>query len=332
MTDGLHARKYSRLRHRVDRFLAGAVLAGNPRDLRDACRHVLAGGGKRLRAVLLLLSCEAVGGTPRQALSAGAAMEIMHNFTLVHDDIMDHAPTRRGRPTVHLRWGLNTALLAGDVLLGLAYRVLLRTPGADSRRIVSLFTTGVIDVCEGQALDLEFEKRNRVTVAEYFAMIEKKTGRLISMAAEMGGVIGGGSRAEIAALRRYGHELGRAFQLQDDLLDVVAEEKEFGKVIGGDIMEGKRTYLMLTTLRRARGEDRAFLERILRRPRGGTRARRALVPAVTRLYRKYGVLEAVREEIRRNTGRAQRALRVLPATPARATLAWLADALVHRSS
>jgi geranylgeranyl diphosphate synthase type II len=332
MTSGIHARRVARLRDRVDRYLSDAIGAGNPPELRDACTYVLAGGGKRLRAILLLLACEAVGGNARKALPAGAAVEIMHNFTLVHDDIMDHAPTRRGRPTVHLRWSLNTALLAGDVLLGEAYRVLLRTAEVDCPRIVGLFTTGVIEVCRGQALDLEFEGRDDVAVAEYFSMIERKTGRLISMATEMGGIIGGGTRAEIAALRGYGHELGRAFQLQDDLLDVIAEEKEFGKVIGGDIMEGKRTFLMLTALERSRGADRKFLTRILRKGGRGIGPRRAVLPAVTRLYEKYGVLEAARKEIGKNTDKAMRALRVLPANRARATLAWLADALDHRSS
>jgi geranylgeranyl diphosphate synthase type II len=152
------------------------------------------------------------------------------------------------------------------------------------------------------------------------------------MATEMGGVVGGGTEKEITALMRYGHDLGRAFQLQDDLLDVIAEEREFGKVIGGDIMEGKRTYLLLTAAERARGADRVFLRRILRYGGRGIGPRRQVVPEVTRLYERLGVLESTRALIRENTGRALRFLRHLRPTPARGTLGWLAEALIHRSS
>ena len=188
-----YERRYDLLRRRVDRHLASLITPGSPRALRDACAYVLSGGGKRLRAILVLLGCEAVGGSAAQALHAAAAVEIMHNFTLVHDDIMDHAPTRRGRPTVHVRWDLNTALLAGDTLLAIAYENLLRTRHADQTVLTHLFTQSVIGVCEGQALDLEFEQRRNVRVADYFTMIEQKTGRLIAVATELGGRIGGGT-------------------------------------------------------------------------------------------------------------------------------------------
>jgi geranylgeranyl diphosphate synthase type II len=332
MTRAREEQRYTDLRRLIDRTLGRVARPRGSDDLAEACTYVLAGGGKRLRAVLVLLSCEAAGGRPRDALHAGSALEIMHNFTLVHDDIMDHAPSRRGRPTVHTRWDLNNALLAGDVLLGFAYRELLksRTPHVD--HLVSLFTDGLIEVCEGQALDLAFERRARVTVPDYFRMIEKKTGRLLSMAMEMGALIAGATPSQTRALREFGHYLGRAFQLQDDLLDVVARQDEFGKIIGGDIMEGKKTYLLLTAARRARGVDRSLVRALLRHGGRGVGPRRSVVPEVTALYRRCGVLEAAERLIRQNTERATAALAPLPASRARATLAWLARALVHRSS
>jgi geranylgeranyl diphosphate synthase, type II len=197
---------------------------------------------------------------------------------------------------------------------------------------VSLFTTGVIEVCDGQALDLAFERRARVAIPDYFRMIEKKTGRLLSLATEMGARIGGGTPGEIRALRNYGHFLGRAFQLQDDLLDVTADEAEFGKIIGGDIMEGKKTYLLLTAARRARGRDRRLVTSILRKGGRAVGPRRAVVPAMTAIYRRYGVIEAAERLIRQDTDCATRALSTLPPSRARSALSWLAHALVHRSS
>ncbi len=330
-------RRYDRLRQRVDRRLATIDLHGAPEELHHACRYVLTGGGKRLRAVLVLLSAEAVGGTAALALDAAAAIEIMHNFTLVHDDVMDHARTRRGRPTVHVRWNLNTALLTGDTLLAVAYKRLLHTRQVADCGIARLFTQGVIDVCEGQALDMEYEKRDNVSVREYFTMIEKKTGRLISTATELGACIGGGTAKQARTLRRFGHYLGRAFQLQDDMLDVFGNEEELGKTIGGDIIEGKRTFLLLTALERARGEDRHLLQKVAWWNTGNgkpstARERRAIVARVRALYAAYGVIDETRRLVNQNTHRALAVLSTLPASPARDMLDWLSNKLIHRAS
>jgi geranylgeranyl diphosphate synthase type II len=327
-----HSRRYAALRGRIDRYLSHAVRCGGPPEFQEACAYVLAGGGKRLRAILVLLSCEAVGGSASRALGAGAAIEIMHNFTLVHDDIMDNAPSRRGRPTVHVRWDLNNALLVGDILLGLSYRHLLRTNSAHLQELMSLFTTGVIDVCEGQALDCAFEHQKAVSVREYFRMIEKKTARLISMATEAGALIGGGTAVEVAALRAYGHFLGRAFQLQDDLLDVVADEQTLGKAVGSDIMGGKKTFLLLTAAERARGKDAALLRQVLRQGGRSVGNRKSVFPRITAIYRRYGVLESAEEQIQRNTARALRALGALRDDRSLGMLSWLAGELLHRSA
>jgi geranylgeranyl diphosphate synthase type II len=282
-----------------------------------------------------MLSCEAGGGTARQALDAGAALEIIHNFTLVHDDIMDQAPSRRGRPTVHMRWNLNTALLVGDVLLGIAYRALLRTGVRRIKPLVDVFTRGVVDVCEGQALDLEFERRMDVSVAEYFRMIEKKTARMFAMAAELGGMIGGAPPRRRAALRTFGLELGRAFQLQDDLLDVTADTKRFGKEIGGDILARKKTYLLLRALERVQGEDERRLKELLVDPPRPLQTppgdRGQSVALVTDIYRRYGIIEETRRLVERTTGRARQALSLLPKSRGTAMLHGLAEALVRRA-
>jgi geranylgeranyl diphosphate synthase, type II len=337
MPNTRYAQRYTAMRHMVDRSLASLAKRGEPVDLRDACRYVLTGGGKRVRSALVLLSCEAVGGNIRDAVAAGAAVEIMHNFTLVHDDIMDNAPRRRGKPTVHVKWSMNTALLVGDVLLALAYASLLKTRKGNIGALVDIFTRGVIEVCEGQALDLAFEHRPSVTVSDYFRMIERKTGRLITTSTHVGGLIGGGTPAQIAALRRFGHYLGRAFQIQDDLLDVVAVEQEFGKAIGGDIVEGKKTFLLLRTRERASPADRRMIDDTIRRAKHrrvplSPRARRQVVDGMTALYRKHGVLEEARHEVEKNTRNALRSLHALPPTGARSMLEWLANRLVHRSS
>ncbi len=331
------ARRYDKLRLLVDAYLATLLQLRTPGTLRDACNYVLTTGGKRLRAVLVMLSSEAAGGTARQALPAAAAVEIMHNFTLVHDDVMDHAPSRRGVPTVHVKWDLNTALLAGDTLLAVAYSQLLKTRHDDLGRLIRLFTRGVYDVCEGQALDLSFEKRDDVSVQEYFDMIARKTGRLITTSTELGALIGGASPGTLRALRAFGDHLGRAFQLQDDLLDVVGDEHHFGKAIGGDIIEGKRTFLLLTALERARGSDRRLLERIARRKTGipqllSAADRRSMVRKVRTIYESCGVIDATRHKVELYTLRAHRSLAAVPASPARAMLHWLSLSLLDRAS
>lgn len=327
-------RRYDTLRRMVERRLALSVKRNQPRDLAEACRYVLSAGGKRVRSVLVLLSCEAVGGKAADALDAAVAVELLHNFTLVHDDIMDNAPTRRGQATVHTRWDVNHALLVGDVLLGLSYRQLLCTRMPHLDRALRVFTEGFIDVCEGQALDVEFERRSDVTVPEYFRMIEKKTGRLISTSTELGAIIGQGKERHIAALRRFGALLGRAFQLQDDLLDVVANEENFGKVIGGDILEGKKTFLLLKALERATGNQRKTLMHVMNRksaPRPPRPVQKDEVQAVTAIYASTGALDSARQRIRRDTEHALEALSALPETSARAALAWLAQMLVKRT-
>jgi geranylgeranyl diphosphate synthase type II len=342
MKTALYRRRCNTLRAMTENRLATIAAGGTARDLRDACRYVIDGGGKRIRSTLVMLSCQAVGGKATQALDAAVAVELMHNFTLVHDDIMDRADARRGRPTVHQRWDPATALLVGDVLLGTAYERLMMTHGGAHRDLARVFTRGLLEVCDGQALDVAFERRTDVSVQEYFGMIEKKTGFLIATATELGGLIGSGTSHQVAALRGFGLRLGRAFQIQDDLLDVLADPRDFGKTVGGDILEGKRTFLLLTAAERATGNDRGVIRRVLSargnrrtwKTAGGriTTAGRATVRAVTDIYERYGVIDDARLLVRRNTEEALLRLGHLPRSVAQRTLRWLAEELVTRSS
>ncbi len=342
MTRDAFSRRYESIRRRTDRRLLRVRPAPGAARLREGCRYVLDGGGKRVRSALLILSCEAVGGTASQALDAAAAVEILHNFTLVHDDIMDNAGARRGRLTVHKKWSVNDALLVGDTLLGAAYEALLATPGTADGRLGGVLTQGLLDVCEGQALDLELEGRTNASVKEYFRMIGKKTGSLIAAATELGGLVGGGRPPQVAALRRFGLRLGRAFQVQDDLLDIVGDPRDFGKTIGGDILEGKKTYLLLRAAERAGGDDRRLIERVLRKEGpacewkteqgAATPEGRAVVAEVRAVYARCGVLDEAARVVQRTTREALAELGRLPRTTAREMLRWLAEELVHRES
>jgi geranylgeranyl diphosphate synthase, type II len=320
--------RYRGLRAQIDTRLAQVIDRTEPETMYTPARYVLEGGGKRIRPVLVMLACEAVGGRAGDALDAGVAVEILHNFTLVHDDIMDNADQRRGRQTVHTKWDANIAILVGDELIGIAYKCLLRTMHGDLRDIISVFTDGMIEVCEGQSYDKEFESREAVSEDEYLMMIAKKTGRLVSMSAELGAIIGGASDVQRRALISYAEHIGRAFQIQDDLLDVVADEKEFGKSIGGDILEGKKTYLLVRALSHAQGEDLDLLMQVVRREVRDA----AIVPRVRDIYARIGVLDEARDQIRIHTDDAIHALDALPAGDSRDMLVWFAEMLLARNS
>jgi geranylgeranyl diphosphate synthase type II len=320
--------RYEQLRALINERLRGVIGTERPASLYEPARYALETGGKRIRPILVLLACEASGGDPAAAVDAGVAVEILHNFTLVHDDIMDNADQRRGRATVHRRWDANTAILVGDALIGVAYEVLLRSRTPRLGELAACFTRGMIDVCEGQSYDKDFELRAEVTLDEYFEMIHKKTGRLVAMSAELGAIIGGSDDGARAALVAYAEHLGRAFQIRDDLLDAVADERRFGKAIGGDILEGKKTFLLVTACERATGADRELLRRVALRQT----AREGLVEEVTRIYGRLGVFDAARDEIRRHTGAAVAALAALESGNGRAMLDWPAGMLLDRAS
>lgn len=201
--------------------------------------------GKMIRPLLTILSGLAVGGDLDNLLPPASAVELIHNFSLVHDDIMDQDDTRRGEPTVHMKWDIGTAILTGDGLLGLAYRKLLTTPNIEDLRLVRLFNDAVIEICEGQALDKMFEKTVQVSENEYMEMILKKTAILIKLSCQIGGIVGNGTEEQVAHLADFGLNIGLGFQIQDDLLDVIADEQDLGKKVGSDLAMNKKTILTL---------------------------------------------------------------------------------------
>jgi geranylgeranyl diphosphate synthase type II len=240
----------------VSHYLDSLISQEKPASLYEPIKYALNGNGKRLRPILLLLTTEVFGGDVEKAIPAAGAIEILHNFTLVHDDIMDNDETRRGMPTVHNKWDTDVALLAGDGMVALAYQSLLRTSTERFAEIHKLFTECILELCEGQALDKEFEGRENVSMAEYIEMISKKTGCLLGMCARMGAVLAGENQEDISALRVYGESLGIAFQIQDDLLDITSSEKVLGKDFGSDIKSKKKTFLLIHALEHANASQR----------------------------------------------------------------------------
>ena len=220
--------------------------------------YSMSGGGKRLRPVLLLLAAEAFGGEVAEAMPAALAVEVFHNFTLLHDDIMDNAAVRRGKPSVYAKWGGNVAILSGDAMLITAYKLLAGLGGGKLARVINIFNDMALEVCEGQQYDMDFEGMERVSVEDYILMIERKTSALLSGSAMIGATLAGAAEEDIKKIYRFATELGLAFQLQDDMLDSYGDEA-LGKKIGGDILEGKQTYLMVQAMSRASSEQREAL-------------------------------------------------------------------------
>lgn len=225
----------------------------NPQSLYDPIEYVLSLGGKRIRPALCTLACEFYSGDAEKAMSAALGLEIFHNFTLLHDDIMDRADTRRGQATVHKKWNDNAAILSGDAMLICAYQHMSQVENHLLSNIMMLFSKVALEVCKGQQLDMSFETRDNVTVDEYIEMIRLKTAVLLATSLEIGAIIGGAPSSDSDLLYNYGINLGLAFQLRDDYLDAFGDPKEFGKQIGGDIKCNKKTFLLLNALKTAEG-------------------------------------------------------------------------------
>ncbi len=305
-----------------------------PAWLYDPVQYLFEGGGKRIRPILTLLACESVGGDRSVALPAAVAVELLHNFTLVHDDIMDSSDKRRGRDTVHVRWNQNAAILAGDVMMGMAMRLLMRSAHHAPRPldVIDAFSTGLIEVCDGQALDLAFMERDDVTPEEYFTMIEKKTARLLEMSVAIGANVGGATNGRVQALRDFARLIGIAFQMQDDILDITGSEA-FGKSPGGDIVEGKRTWLMLECARRVR-EDLNAQEvhtTLVASFFANNGLAREHVNAVISMMDTYGVTADATALVEKFTNDAFAHLHLVPQNPARDLLEVLAKMLMARS-
>ena len=247
------------LQQQVEKAIADINWVQEPTGLYHPIDSGLSLGGKRIRPVLTLLACKLFSDDEKQALSTALAVEVFHNFTLLHDDVMDRADTRRGKPTVHKKWNDNTAILSGDAMLIKAYQLLQQAPADKLPILLDLFSKTAIEVCEGQQYDVAFENDLAVQLPQYIEMIRLKTAVLLAAALKMGAIIGGASQQDADALYHYGINLGLAFQLRDDYLDSFGDPAVFGKKIGGDICCNKKTFLMITALQTASEEQRKEL-------------------------------------------------------------------------
>lgn len=243
-------------------------------------------GGKRIRPLLTLLSANLFAENTDKALMPALATEVFHNFTLMHDDIMDKAPLRRGQPTVHEKWNPNIAILSGDVMLVRAYEMFLGVEPDKLAQVLQLFSTCAAEVCEGQQLDMSFETRKEVSIDEYIKMISLKTAALVGFCLELGAVINGASDADAKHLKAFGIKIGIAFQLRDDLLDVFGDQNKFGKRVGGDIVSDKKTFLLLTAFADADAQQKQVLESWIGKE-GADEAQK--VQAVTEVYEQLGL-------------------------------------------
>ena len=275
-------------------YLQSQYESKEPRNLYEPIHYILDLGGKRIRPVLTLMTAEIFDADYKRALPAALAVEVFHNFSLVHDDIMDDAPLRRGKETVHEKWDLNTGILSGDAMLILAYQYFEQYEPAIFRDLAKLFSKTALEVCEGQQWDVDFESRTDVTIPEYLKMIQYKTAVLVAAAMKMGAIIADASTENANLIYDFGLNLGLAFQLQDDYLDAFGDPETFGKQVGGDIIENKKTYLYLKAMAFSNEKDAAELSRLfLIHPEDSTEK----IEVVKELFNTSGASKATQDAI-----------------------------------
>ncbi len=279
---------------KVNQTLDGLAYDRQPVTLYEPIRYVLSLGGKRIRPVLMLLAYQLYKDDSERIMQQAIGLETYHNFTLLHDDVMDQADLRRGHPTVHKKWNDNQAILSGDTMLLQAFQRMLQCDGRVLGDVMQLFVTTTLEIDEGQQFDVEFETREDVTEDEYIEMIRLKTSVLLACALKMGGLLAGASADDQEALYSLGEKIGLAFQLQDDLLDVYGDTKVFGKNIGGDITSNKKTYMLINAVNRANTTQRAELMRWIEAREFN---REEKVEAVTRVYDEIGIRQLCEEKI-----------------------------------
>lgn len=275
----------------------------NPENLYAPITYGLSAGGKRLRPALLLLTADAFGGEPamEKAASAALGIEMFHNFTLLHDDVMDNSDTRRGRPTVHAKWDSNVAILSGDTMLTLSTILMTDVEDQKLRRVLEVFNRMAIEVYEGQRYDMDFETEEKITIDDYINMIRLKTGALLGASAEIGALIAGASEKDCMAIKEYGNLLGIAFQIQDDWLDTFGDPATFGKPIGGDILNGKKTFLTVMAMSEESSKSEAFKAAM-------ELSGEIKIKTVTRLYQSMGIDKLCTKFIAEYSNKAMKAI------------------------
>ena len=291
----------SQYREAVIDYLHEKIRVKEPVNLYEPMVYILEQGGKRLRPVLVLMATEIFDCNYKKALDAALAIEIFHNFSLVHDDIMDDAPIRRGMETVHEKWDINTGILSGDAMLINAYQLFESYEGDTFKELSKLFTKTAIQVCEGQQYDIDFETRDNVSIEDYLLMIEYKTAVLVGASLQMGAIVAQTSQECKEAIYQYGRLLGIAFQLQDDYLDAFGDPETFGKQLGGDIIENKKTFLYLKTLELATRNEALQLEHLYSISPIENSGK---IEAVRSLFESSGAAELTRKEIQVYTDKA----------------------------
>ena len=272
--------------NKVNLFISNLPYHRRPESLYEPIKYVLSMGGKRIRPTLMLLAYNMFRDDPERILMQAVALETYHNYTLLHDDLMDHADLRRGHETVHKRWNDNQAILSGDSMLVLAYERMAQCPADKLGEVLSLFTQTALEIGEGQQYDIDFETRNDVSEDEYIEMIRLKTSVLLACALKIGAVLAGASKTDADNLYKFGEQIGLAFQLQDDYLDVYGDPKIFGKAVGGDIVSNKKTYMLINAFNRADSSQRAELQRLINTE---SFDRDKKVAAVTALYNEMSI-------------------------------------------
>lgn len=298
-----------------------------PYGLYEPIEYTLAAGGKRIRPQLAMIASQLFGGKDENVLPAALALEVFHNFTLLHDDVMDHADVRRGRPTVHVKWNANTAILSGDQMLIEAYKLLAGVPKEKLSQCLDMFNKMATEICEGQQYDVDFEAKEMVSETEYLMMIGKKTAVLLATALQMGAYIAGASQDEQETLALFGTSIGLAFQIQDDILDVWGDPATFGKAIGGDISCNKKTYVTIIAEKIADEESRKELQHWYSQTLSDNTEKIARVKAI---YERLGVRELCERSVRVRTQAAHISLDSLPQNAATQQLRQLADKLHSR--
>lgn len=296
---------YEELLEIINTELSTFNIDSKPVELYEPTNYILALGGKRIRPALTLMGCQIFNSDISQAVKPALAMEVFHNFTLMHDDIMDHAPLRRGMETVHTKWDINTAILSGDIMLVKAYDLLMDVDDSKLRRVLEVFNKTAARVCEGQQYDMNYENQKKVRLNDYMYMITLKTAVLLGGSLQIGAIIGGADEKDSNALYDFGKNIGIGFQLMDDILDVYGDPEKFGKQEGGDIIANKKTYLLIKALENAEGDTKKELKHWLK---AKTFDKKEKVKAVKRIYKQLGVKKAALAEMENYFNLAEKSL------------------------
>ena len=300
-----------------------------PYGLYEPIEYTLAAGGKRVRPQLAMIASQLFGGKDEEVLPAALALEVFHNFTLLHDDVMDKADVRRGRPTVHVKWNENTAILSGDQMLIEAYKLLSGVPADKLPRVLQLFNKMATEICEGQQYDVDFESQEHVAIEEYLKMIRLKTAVLLATALKMGSYIAGASTEQQDMLYEFGINIGLAFQIQDDILDVWGNPETFGKAVGGDISCNKKTFVALTAMQLADAATRQKLSQWFKQTLTDNTEK---IAAVKALYEQAGTRTTCEKAVEQYTTQALHLLSLLPQNQATEQLRQLANKLNARKN